>query len=166
MGGRTTGKPPRGEARGRTTWQRTAVLRVLAGCQDFVSAQELHALLAAAGNSVGLTTVYRALRDLESAGRVDVVRDDAGERLYRRRLSDGHRHYLMCRCCGRSQPVASEVVEEWADRVGGDAGFAAVHHTVELTGICARCLPSAEQGEPPCRPARNRDPHSTAPEGA
>jgi Fur family transcriptional regulator, ferric uptake regulator len=159
VGGRTADKPPRGQAQGRTTWQRTAVLRVLAGCQDFVSAQELHALMAAAGSGVGLTTVYRALRDLEAAGRVDVVRDDAGERLYRRRVSDGHRHYLMCRCCGRSQPVASEAVEEWADRVGEDAGFAAVQHTVELSGICASCLPTVDKGEPPCRsgPIRHGD---------
>jgi Fur family ferric uptake transcriptional regulator len=163
VGGRTVGKPPRGGVRGRATWQRAAVLRVLAGCQDFVSAQELHALLAAAGSGVGLTTVYRALRDLESAGRVDVVRDEAGERRYRRRLSDGHRHYLMCRCCGRSQVVASEVVEEWADRVGADAGFAAVQHTIELTGICAGCLSAAERGEPPCRPTRH---NSTASERA
>lgn len=157
VGGRTFGNPRGGQ--GRATWQRAAVLRVLGGCQDFVSAQELHALLDAAGRGVGLTTVYRALRALEATGRVDVVRDEAGERLYRRRPADGHRHYLMCRCCGRSQPVASEVVEEWAERVGKDAGFAAVQHTVELTGICATCVPNADEGEPPCRsgPVRHGD---------
>ncbi|WP_313881880.1 transcriptional repressor [Streptomyces silvisoli] len=57
-----------------------------------VSAQELHALLEAAGRGVGLTTVYRALRALAATVRVDVVRDDAGERLYRRRVAEGHRH--------------------------------------------------------------------------
>ncbi|MGW0820317.1 transcriptional repressor [Streptomyces sp. NPDC002845] len=47
---------------GRTTRQRRAVLRALADCQDFVSAQELHALLVADAHAIGLTTVYRALR--------------------------------------------------------------------------------------------------------
>ncbi|WP_241777984.1 transcriptional repressor [Streptomyces sp. CT34] len=42
------------------TRQRRAVTRVLAGCQDFVSAQELHALLVAGGQAIGLTTVYTA----------------------------------------------------------------------------------------------------------
>nr|WP_067279439.1 transcriptional repressor [Streptomyces jeddahensis] len=149
------------------TRQRVAVLHVLAGCPDFVSAQQLHAQMSAAGIRVGLTTVYRTLRELEACGRADVVRDEAGERLYRPRLADEHRHYLMCRSCGRSRPVDSEVVEAWADRVGADAGFAAVEHTVELTGICARCrpaMPAADEGEASCRsePARQADRRSCA----
>lgn len=135
---------------GRTTRQRRAVMRALAVRQDFVSAQELHALLVADGVRIGLTTVYRALRDLEASGGADVVRDDAGERLYRTRPADGHRHYLLCRACGRSRPVDSDVVEEWAGRIASDTGYAGVEHTVELTGICADCQPSGDEGEPPC----------------
>ncbi|WP_037639858.1 Fur family transcriptional regulator [Streptomyces bicolor] len=135
---------------GRTTRQRMAVMRALAGRQDFVSAQDLHALLVADGVRIGLTTVYRALRDLEASGGADVVRDDAGERLYRTRPADGHRHYLLCRACGRSRPVDSDVVEEWAGRIAADTGYAAVEHTVELTGICADCQPSGDEGDPPC----------------
>ncbi|WP_328875526.1 transcriptional repressor [Streptomyces sp. NBC_00287] len=125
----------------RTTRQRAAVLEGLTGCQNFVSAQELHALLSARGHRIGLTTVYRALRELAATGGVDVIRDDSGERLYRRRPADGHRHYLICRGCGHSRPVDSAVVEEWADRITADTGFAAVEHTVELSGICADCQP-------------------------
>jgi Fur family ferric uptake transcriptional regulator len=136
---------------GRTTRQRKAVMRVLASCQDFVSAQELHGRLVADAQSIGLTTVYRALRELEAAGGVDVVRDDAGGRLYRQRPADGHRHYLICRCCGSSRPVDSEVVEQWADRIAAETGFAAVQHTVELTGLCADCHTTTGEGEPPCR---------------
>ena len=142
----------------RTTRQRAAVLQVLSGCQEFVSAQELHGLLTKDRTRIGLTTVYRALRELEMTGGVDVVRDDAGERLYRRRPDEGHRHYLICRCCGRSRPVDSEAVERWAGRIAADTGFAAVEHTVELTGVCADCQPAADKGElPPCHwePARD-----------
>ncbi|MFH9820154.1 Fur family transcriptional regulator [Streptomyces sp. NPDC017230] len=135
---------------GRTTRQRTAVMRSLAGRQDFVSARELHALLVTDGIRIGLTTVYRALRDLEASGGADVVRDEAGERLHRTRLADCHRHYLLCRACGRSRPVDSDVVEEWAGRIATDTGYAAVDHTVELTGIRADCQPSGDEGEPPC----------------
>jgi Fur family ferric uptake transcriptional regulator len=137
---------------GRTTRQRKAVLLALASCPDFVSAQDLHARLVADAHSIGLTTVYRALRELEAEGGVDVVRDDDGGRLYRLRPADGHRHYLICRCCGRSRPVNSDVVEDWAARITTDTGFAAVQHTVELTGLCTDChLTGDEQGEPPCR---------------
>lgn len=136
---------------GRTTRQRMAVLRALASCQDFVSAQELHTLLVVGDHAIGLTTVYRALRELEADGGVDVVREETGGRLYRLRPADGHRHYLVCRDCGRSRPVDSEVVEEWAGRIAADTGFAAVEHTVELTGVCADCLPPTED----CRPSGN-----------
>ncbi|MFD4529470.1 Fur family transcriptional regulator [Streptomyces sp. NPDC058470] len=133
----------------RTTRQRATVLRVLTGCKDFVSAQELYGLMTADGTRIGLTTVYRALRDLEASGGVDVVRDDAGERLYRRRPDDGHRHYLICRGCGRSRPVDSDVVVQWAGQIASDTGFAAVEHTVALTGTCAGCQPAPDEGEPP-----------------
>ncbi|SED85684.1 Fur family transcriptional regulator, ferric uptake regulator [Streptomyces sp. 2112.3] len=141
----------------RRTRQRTAVLHALVDCRGFISAQALRALLAEVGISVGLSTVYRTLRDLERAGRVDVVRDEAGGRLYRERPEGGHRHYLICRCCGRSRVVDADVVEEWADRLSEHTGFTGVEHTLELTGVCAGCGPSAEQGEAPCRqgsPAR------------
>ncbi|MEV5593892.1 Fur family transcriptional regulator [Streptomyces sp. NPDC052496] len=124
---------------GRLTRQRASVLRVLTTCQDFVSAQELHVRLVTADVPVGLSTVYRTLHDLERAGQVDVVRDEAGERLYRPRPADGHRHYLICRRCGRSRPLDSDVVERWAERVGAESGYSAVEHTVELSGICGHC---------------------------
>ncbi|WP_030609059.1 Fur family transcriptional regulator [Streptomyces sclerotialus] len=127
----------------RNTPQRAAVLRALGSCPDFVSAQMLHARLVTADCAVGLTTVYRALRQLQAAGRVDVVRDETGERLYRRRGAQGHQHYLLCRRCGRSRPVDAGVVERWAEQVAETSGYAEVEHTVELTGVCGRCRATA-----------------------
>lgn len=145
---------------GRITRQRAAVLNGLMHCHEFVSAQDLHALLTAHGTQIGLTTVYRALRDLEATGGVDVVRDEVGERLYRPRTGDEHRHYLICRSCGRSRPVDSEVIEEWAERITAETGFAAVEHTVELTGVCTGCQSATDEGGSPPWP---RDPDRTAP---
>jgi Fur family ferric uptake transcriptional regulator len=125
----------------RTTPQRAAVLGALHACDGLVSAQALHAALVADGVAVGLTTVYRTLRLLEAAGHVDVVRDSDGERLYRPRPGDGHRHYLVCRECGLSLEVDSEEVEQWVARIAHDIGFHAVDHTVELTGVCTGCHP-------------------------
>jgi Fur family transcriptional regulator, ferric uptake regulator len=133
----------------RPTWQRSALLSALASCHDFVSAQDLHARMTEDGARIGLTTVYRALRDLEAADAVDVVQAGAGERLYRWRPAGRHRHYLICRACGSSRPVDSEVVEEWAGRIAASSGFAAVEHTVELTGVCAGCQTGTDEGERP-----------------
>jgi Fur family ferric uptake transcriptional regulator len=149
----------------RRTRQRTAVLNALGDCADFVSAQELHARLSTVGIAVGLSTVYRTLHELERAGRVDVVRDEAGERLYRQPPAAGHGHYLICRCCFRSQRVDTEVVERWAERIAEGSGYTSVEHTLELTGVCARCRPAVTKGEPRCRQASDRrTDHRTCPD--
>ncbi|MFD5131818.1 Fur family transcriptional regulator [Streptomyces olindensis] len=136
----------------RSTRQRRAVLDALGRCREFVSAQELHALLADSGSTVGLTTVYRTLRELDRAGRVDVVRDEGGERLYLGRSAGEHRHHLICRRCGRSRPVDAEAVEEWAARLAGITGFTELEHTLELTGVCGPC--GQEPAPAACRPRR------------
>lgn len=128
----------------RPTRQRLALLEALANCHDFISAQDLYARMTADGIRIGLTTVYRGLRDLAAADAVDIIQANAGERLYRWRPTDEHRHYLICRACGSSRPVEAEVVEEWAGRIASGSGFAAVEHTVELTGVCAGCQPATE----------------------
>ncbi|WP_308191896.1 Fur family transcriptional regulator [Kitasatospora humi] len=125
---------------GRPTPQRTEVLQALAHCEEFISAQLLHAGLLAAGSRVGLSTVYRTLTALVVAGRADVVRDANGERLFRYRPDDDHRHYLLCRQCGISIPVDAGPVETWADQIARTSGFADVQHTVELTGTCTGCI--------------------------
>jgi Fur family ferric uptake transcriptional regulator len=124
---------------GRPTRQRTAVVRSLAEAGDFTSAQALHARLRSAGLRVGLNTVYRTLTALAGAGRVDVVHEPSGERLFRYRPSPGHHHYLVCRDCGLSLPLDTAPVESWAEQVAAGTGFAEVTHTLELSGVCADC---------------------------
>ncbi|MFJ8361880.1 Fur family transcriptional regulator [Streptomyces sp. NPDC093984] len=124
---------------GRHTHQRSVVLKALIRADGFVGAQALHAQLAANGTPVGLSTVYRTLTRLADAGRADLVRDAGGERLFRYRPGPDHRHYLICTECGLSRPVDSGPIEDWADAIAQDSGFANVRHTVELSGVCPDC---------------------------
>lgn len=126
----------------RSSQKRADVLVALDACHDFVSAQQLYTRMSAAGMQVGLSTVYRTLQALDRNGRLDTVRDADGERLYRWRSSTGHQHYVICRRCGCSQAVDTEVVEDWAERIGESIGFADVEHTLELSGVCHRCSTS------------------------
>jgi Fur family ferric uptake transcriptional regulator len=122
----------------RPTRQRRVVTGVLDGLAEFRSAQDIHAVLADRGESVGLATVYRTLQLLVDNGVVDQLRNDAGEALYRR-CSSGHHHHLVCRVCGRTVEVEGPTVERWADRVAGDHGFTDVSHTLEIFGTCPGC---------------------------
>ncbi|MFJ6199642.1 Fur family transcriptional regulator [Micromonospora sp. NPDC092111] len=122
----------------RNTRQRSAVSALLAELEGFHSAQDLHAMLRARGERVGLTTVYRTLQGLADAGDIDVMRPPGGEHLYRR-CSEGHHHHLVCRACGRTVEVAGPAVETWAERVAAQHGYADVSHTLEIFGTCPEC---------------------------
>lgn len=130
----------------RTTSQRTALLHVLAGTEEFVTAQDLHAALRDSGTSIGLATVYRTLSDLVAAGEVDTVRNPAGETLYRQCGVDAHHHHLVCRVCGRTEEVTNPGVERWARAVAEEYGFVDLGHEVELFGVCADCAAARASG--------------------
>ena len=84
----------------RSTSQRAVITSVLAGTDEFVSAQDLHAALRGSGSTVGLATVYRALQEMAAAGDLDMVRNETGEVLYRQCEQPAHHHHLVCRSCG------------------------------------------------------------------
>lgn len=123
----------------RSTKQRAAIKDALVAARGFRSAQELHDELKAEGQRVGLTTVYRNLQALASAGEVDVLRTSEGEAIYRRCGTGEHHHHLVCTECGNSVEVGSEEIESWAKRVAKHHGFTPVDHTAEVFGICSGC---------------------------
>ena len=131
-------RSPAPGARGRSTRQFEAVREALAGSEEFRSTQDIHAALRAAGDRVGLATVYRALQSRVDAGEADVLRAPGGESVYRD-CSRTHHHHLLCRSCGRAVEVQGPTVERWADRVATEHGFSDVSHTLELFGICPAC---------------------------
>lgn len=127
----------------RSTRQRTAVTELMDELQEFRSAQEVHDLLRQRGERLGLTTVYRSLQVLASAGKVDVLRTPDGETAYRR-CSRGHHHHLVCHGCGRTVEFDLPVVERAADKVARENGFRGVTHTLEVFGTCGDCAADGE----------------------
>jgi Fur family transcriptional regulator, ferric uptake regulator len=130
---------PTRPARGRSTRQKTAVNRALDERQDFVSAQELFAVLKERGEQVSLATVYRILQQQQQDGLVDVLNPDDGESLYRRCAAQTHHHHLVCRRCGRAVEIEAPAVERWTARIASEHGFTAAEHTVEIYGTCPDC---------------------------
>jgi Fur family transcriptional regulator, ferric uptake regulator len=124
---------------GRQTRQGQAVLNVVLGSDNFRSAQDIHAELRAAGDTVGLTTVYRHLALLTEEGRLDALQTAEGELVYRRCHSDQHHHHVVCRQCGRGTEVELPDIERWAESTAAELGYSDVSHTVEIFGVCADC---------------------------
>jgi len=123
----------------RNTTQRAAILHVLAGTDEFVSAQDLHSALRAAGSTIGLATVYRALQDMAGGGDLDTVRNQSGEVMYRQCEQPAHHHHLVCRRCARTQEIEAPSVEQWARTVAAQYGYTSINHELELFGLCAEC---------------------------
>jgi Fur family ferric uptake transcriptional regulator len=133
----------------RMTKQRAAVTDTLAEIDDFRSAQQLHELLRARGDGIGLATVYRTLQSLADDGAVDVLRSEGGENVYRRCEKREHHHHLVCRECGKAVEIDGPSVESWAAAVGASHGFTDIQHTVELFGTCADCRAGNTAGGTP-----------------
>lgn len=115
------------------------MVALLEAVDGFRSAQELFDELRQGGENIGLTTVYRNLQALATAGLVDVVRNDSGESVYRRCAGEQHHHHLVCRHCACAVEVSAGEVESWAAAVAADNGFSEVSHTIELFGTCSDC---------------------------
>jgi Fur family ferric uptake transcriptional regulator len=125
----------------RVTRQRTAILAVLSDAEDFISAQELHARLQAAGQDVGLSTVYRAVHVLAAADDIDMIVMADGAARYRGCAPSriGQHHHLVCRRCGRTAEVRDPSLERRVVEVGREHGFSDVSHPLEIFGLCDLC---------------------------
>lgn len=126
------------------TRQRDALAALLSEVVDFRDAQQLHALLRARGQRIGLTTVYRQLTAMAAAGEVDTLRGADGQVRYRRCATASHHHHLVCRDCGRTIEVAGPAVERWSAAVAAQHDFADVTHTAEVFGRCPNCRQTAQ----------------------
>jgi len=129
----------------RSTRQRAAIAALLENVDEFRSAQELHDELRRAGEGIGLTTVYRTLQSMATAGLLDTLRTDNGESVYRR-CSQHHHHHLVCRVCGSTVEVQGGEAEAWAAEVAAQYGFSDVSHTMEIFGVCADCTANLPSG--------------------
>lgn len=122
----------------KTTKRRALIAAAVEENSEFVTAQQIHAQLRSAGESVGLATVYRALQAMEEAGQLDSIRTGEGESAYRV-CSSGHHHHLICRQCGKTVEIFPEGLEDWVANIAAENGFSDPDHLVEVWGLCSQC---------------------------
>ena len=121
----------------RATRQRRTVLEALRARPDAVTAQDLHMELRQAGESIGLTTVYRTLTALSDAGFLDTFTRDAEQAF--RLCGDAHHHHLVCETCNRVEEITADEVERWVGEVATRRGYVVTGHRADIFGVCPRC---------------------------
>ncbi|ORA26036.1 Fur family transcriptional regulator [Mycobacterium aquaticum] len=135
----TSGETAPASRRRQTAAQR-AVLSVLDSSEHFRSAQQLYRQLRQhPTHQFGLTTVYRVLRTLVEDKIAEIQRAEDGELLYRIRTTNEHRHYLLCRQCGRAEAFTSTPIEDQTRQLSRTFDYTDVTHHVDLYGVCPRC---------------------------
>lgn len=122
----------------KATKRRALIAAALEEKSEFVTAQQIHAQLRSAGESVGLATVYRALQAMVEAGQLDSIRTEEGESAYRV-CSSGHHHHLICRECGKTVEIFPKGLEDWVANIAAENGFTDPDHLVEVWGLCPQC---------------------------
>ncbi|HEY2354731.1 MAG TPA: Fur family transcriptional regulator [Gaiellaceae bacterium] len=123
----------------RPTENRLLVLQELAREPDDATAQELWGRLREGRHTTGLATVYRTLALLHDAGVVDTLSHHAGGEQCYRLCSEEHHHHLVCQRCHRVVEVENCNLDGWVNKAAKRHGFVAIHHSVEITGICSDC---------------------------
>jgi len=134
----------------RQTRQRLDLLELLESVDEFLTAQEIHAMLQDQGSSVGLATVYRNLAKLVERSEIDTVTSSSGEIRYRA-CSNTHHHHITCDNCGRTVEIELADLEKIVAAASKRHGFSAVQHTVEIVGTCKACARSGASTKAPAK---------------
>jgi Fur family ferric uptake transcriptional regulator len=128
----------------RMTPQRQLILEAIQDIEGHISAEAVHARVAARFPQVNISTVYRTLELLQELGLVTHTHFDDGVAQYHRTDAELHQH-LVCRSCGSEQEIALDVLEPLGDELRRRYGFDADLAHFALVGRCQSCVRRAAQ---------------------
>ena len=120
----------------KVTVPRIKILHILETSeQRHLSAEEVYKELLAAGEEIGLATVYRVLTQFEGAGLVMRHHFEGGQSVFELNRG-GHHDHLVCVKCGAVVEFFDEVIEERQRAMAADKGFKIVDHSLVIYGDC------------------------------
>jgi Fur family ferric uptake transcriptional regulator len=138
----------------KNTPGRRAVLEVLEETDGPITAEEVYRRILGEedsrdkmeGGGICLSTVYRTLSTLAEKGLLLRSAGRDGTLSYQLK-GMGHRHYLICTRCGATVPIGGCPLEDLERALGDSTGFAITGHSLELYGLCPRCIGDGKDSE-------------------
>lgn len=124
----------------RATHGRIAIVRLLDASKVPLTLADIHAKVRAEG--CDFATVFRFISILEGKELVQRVAWIDGTTRHEIKSRDGghhHHHYLICRTCHKVEPIDECVVERFEDQIAKERGYAALSHSLQLSGVCPSC---------------------------
>ncbi len=120
------------------------VYELLQSTSTATTAQDIFVQLQAQGRSLGLATVYRAIKALQLRGLVQARSLTNGEWVYQ--LASEDCHYLTCLNCGLSVPVEECPAHALEKKLERKQQFTVFYHTLEFFGLCSSCGDTLDAG--------------------
>ena len=118
----------------KATLPRIRILEVLELTKNeeaHMSAEDIYKELLAAGDDVGLATVYRVLTQFESAGIVKKHNFEEGHAVYEV-ISDEHHDHMVSIEDGTIYEFHDEIIEQRQKEIAQERGFELVEHSMVL----------------------------------
>lgn len=123
----------------KVTLPRMKILHILENHDKrHISAEEVYRSLIAAGDDVGLATVYRVLTQFEQAGLVMRHNFEGDHSVFELSHGDHHDH-LVCVKCGRVDEFFDEIIEDRQEKIAKNKGFRMTDHALNIYGLCKTC---------------------------
>lgn len=118
----------------KVTLPRLKILQILESSENgpqHLSAEDVYLALRAAGEEVGLATVYRVLTQFESAGLVDRHNFEAGHSVFE--LSKGEHHdHMVCMASGDVIEFTDLFIEKRQHEIAAEHGYELIDHSLVL----------------------------------
>jgi Fur family ferric uptake transcriptional regulator len=123
----------------RMTRPRRLVMEIIASSPTALSPQEIYQISLQEDQSLGIASVYRTVEMLEKLNLVQQVHEPGGCHGIWPAL-EGHKHYLICRDCGRMEIIpGNENIDGYIRRVEDQTGYQVDDHWLQLFGHCGEC---------------------------
>jgi Fur family ferric uptake transcriptional regulator len=120
----------------KATLPRVKILQILESAEHpHLTAEEVYQRLRAAGEEVGLATVYRVLTQFQAAGLV-IRHNFEGDRSVFEINQGGHHDHMVCLECGEVFEFFDPAIESRQRNVAEKAGFVIEDHSLYLYGVC------------------------------
>ncbi len=118
----------------KITLPRVKILQILESSEigaQHMSAEDVYRALLAAGEDVGLATVYRVLTQFESAGLVTRHHFETGHSVFEIAKGEHHDH-MVCVSTGEVVEFADAVIEQRQREIAKEHGFELIDHSLVL----------------------------------
>lgn len=126
----------------KLTENRRIVAKIIAESSDHPDVEELYKRAAKVNSSIGIATVYRAVKMFEEEGVIAKhdfggvqANNKAKHKARYEELSDEHHDHLIDITSGQVVEFFNEEIEKLKDKIARDLGYKLVDHKLELYAV-------------------------------